>query len=85
MSECPVCHGEPHPEYMDKIGGVVVPGCPAVQGNSRDRYLDERRECAARGVPMAHCNDVVFDDLVSMFGSGRGSPIHVRADPSSVT
>lgn len=81
MSTCPVC-GEPaHPEYMDLIGGVPVPGCPNVNGNSRDRYMHERRECAGRGVATAHCNDVVFDDLLSMFGTRRAVVEALCADP----
>jgi hypothetical protein len=80
-TRCPVCGGDPHPEYMDKIGGVVVPGCPVVRGNSRDRYLEVRRECAARGVVTGHCNDVVMDDLLSMYAT-RGAVVEALcADP----
>ena len=80
MTTCPVCHGDPHPEYMDRIGGYVIPGCPNVKGNSRDRYLPERRACAARGIAMAHCNDVVFDDIVSLYGTKRAAVEALCAD-----
>lgn len=84
MSEqhlCPVCLGEPHPEYMDLVAGVAVPGCPRVPGNSRDRYLGERRECAARGVMTTNLNDVVFDDLLSMYGTRPAIVEALCADP----
>lgn len=73
MTRCPVCGGAPHPEYAAQIGGHMIPGCPAVRGNTRDRYLAERRAVAARGRSTGHLNDVVFDDLVSVYGSRRAA------------
>lgn len=81
MTGCPVCGGDPHPEYMDRIGGVAVPGCPVVPGNSRNRYLDVRRECAARGVATGSYNDVVIDDLVSMYGTPAAAVEALCANP----
>jgi hypothetical protein len=50
-------------------------------GNTKDRYLAERRECAARGVTTGHMNDVIFDDLVEEYGTRAAAVEAMCAEP----
>lgn len=50
-------------------------------GNTKNRYLDVRRECAARGVFTGWMNDVIFDDLSEVYGSDGAVIEAVCADP----
>lgn len=76
---CIVC-GVRHSWFIER-DGRATPYCPEVPGNSRNRYLDVRREVAARGVALGNCNDVIFDDLLLVYRT-RGAVIEALcADP----
>lgn len=76
---CIVCDSR-HSWFIER-DGRATPYCPKVPGNSRNRYVDVRREVAARGVALGNLNDVVLDDLLLAYRT-RGAVIEALcADP----
>ena len=76
---CIVC-GTRHSWFIER-DGAATPYCPKVPGNSRDRYVDVRREVAARGVALGNYNDVIFDDLLLRYRTRSAIVEALCADP----
>jgi hypothetical protein len=76
---CVVC-GTRHAWFIER-DGAETPWCPKVPGNTQSRYLNVRREVAARGVALGDSNDVIIDDLLLLYGTRRAVIEALCADP----